>query len=279
MKLWRALEDGLSHYGILDYGRATGGSTTTLEDDNRSEDDEPEDFENATLIVLRDSAGASAAPEGEFSRVTEYDASTTTFTLADTLTAAIASGDRYGVTGNQFHHDELIELLYKGLVQLGDISFEDTSLTTGNDQTEYILPAGLKQYKHLDIYYQGKTGDSNDNKWIKIHDWDVSYTAGGSTALLYLPQLTSARTIRIVYWGQHPVVNDFDDDISEYLHPVLVRASFVERLANRAVQGTQHSVPSQRIGYDKASQEFQEAIRRYPINKHRARARLLLING
>src|SRR3990167_6302277 len=105
MDLWRGLSQGLSHIGLLQYGRATGGSVTTVIDTNRPEEDEPEDFEDGTIIILRDSAGAGAAPEGEFSRVTAYAPGTTTFTTADTLTAAVASGDRYGVTGNLVHHD------------------------------------------------------------------------------------------------------------------------------------------------------------------------------
>lgn len=279
MDLWKGLKDGLSHIGLLTYGRATGGSATTVIDTNRPEEDEPEDFEDGTLIVLRDSAGAGAAPEGEFSRIVSYAPGTNTFTVADTLTAAVASGDRYGVTSNIVHHDEILEMANDALRQLGDVPFMDTSITTAASQTEYTLPVALKEYAPRRISVQGITTDANDNRWIDIDNWDYTFTNAGSTALLILPQLPQDRTVRVMYLGQHPAVNAFSDDISEYIHPVLFRASFVERLANRLVGTTQHSVPSTRIGYDKAIEEFEKALTKYPINKPSKHSRYTSIEG
>src|SRR3990167_11523643 len=104
------LRDSLSHIGILKYGLATGGSTTTVVDTNHEAGEKDSDWKHGTAIILRDSGGAGAAPEGEFSRISAYAPNTSTFTLASTLTASPASGDRYGIARPTFHHEELIEL-------------------------------------------------------------------------------------------------------------------------------------------------------------------------
>src|SRR3990167_3236870 len=74
---------------------ATGGSATSVIDTNIGNRESPRDPNYGfgyTAFVVKDSAGASAAPEGEYQLISAYDESAYTWTTG-TFTAAIASGD------------------------------------------------------------------------------------------------------------------------------------------------------------------------------------------
>lgn len=266
MKLWELLSRALIDYAEMSLSEATGGSTTTVIDTTRSDDEDAEDFENAVIVITRDAGGLSAAPEGELSRVSAYDPSTQTFTLASTLTAAVGAGDTYGVTGTAFNLPLLRQLTNEALKQLGDIPKADTSITTAAEQTEYTLPVVIKNSMPFNVQIQQVDDDANDNRWMDMYGWRVSYTGPNSTALLVFPQQPKyPLNIKIEYLGLHDAVHDFDDYISEYIHPELAAASLIERLANRYVQETFHSVPSGRIGYDKAAETLGIMREKYPI--------------
>src|SRR5688500_61890 len=74
---------------------ATGGSTTTIVDtklaDYLGDSNEDDVLNGGSVIIVKDTA--VAAPEGEFSRISDYDDAGTITT--STLTAAVASGDTY----------------------------------------------------------------------------------------------------------------------------------------------------------------------------------------
>jgi hypothetical protein len=100
------VEGTLRKLGALQVNVATGGTTTTIVDSDLGGSDD--DFNGGTAIIIRDSAGAGAAPENEFSEVTDYATGTGTLTV-NTLTVAPASGDVYGVsTGKDYPHYQVI---------------------------------------------------------------------------------------------------------------------------------------------------------------------------
>lgn len=274
---WQLLRDGLSEFGDLSDGQATGGSTTTIVDTNRDTGEDQTVFDEATAIVTYDAGGAGVAPEGQWSRITGYTPSTNTFALASTLTAAVASGDHYVVSSNLFKHTELIRLMNESLRhrKLGtNVPVTDTSITTDNNKTEYTLPAAIKEKAIRGIYVQGKTTDSDDNRWVRIENWRVTYTAAGSTALLVLPQLPQDRTVHIEYLGVHPAITAYNSPISEYIPPDLAVALFVERLASGLSAKAQHSAAPFRMGWDKAADQLEEAFRRnWPLHKPRRHPR------
>ena len=208
---------------------ATGGTTTTVIDtklaDELGDGNEDDIYNGGTVIVIEDAGGANAAPEGEFSRITDYEASTTTATFSPALTVAPAAGDRVLIAAPDFPLYDVIEIVNDALKNLGEIPVPNTSLTTAESQTEYTLPAVLKGKELLDVLLQTNTDDADDNAYIPVPNWRVMPANPGSTGLLVLPQLTSGRTLKIVYRGIHPRVDTFDADISEYLHPDLVHAA------------------------------------------------------
>ena len=278
---WQLLRDGLSEFGDLLDGLATGGSTTTIGDTGRPSDEDPAQFEGATAIVTYDSAGAGAAPEGEWSRVTSFTSNA--FNLASTLTAAVASGDHYVISSNLFPHTKHIRLMNEALRhrKLGtNVPATDTSITSANNQTEYTLPTAIKEKAIRGIFYQGITTDANDNRWIRIEHWNVTYTAGNATALLILPQLPTGRTVKIEYLGVHPAITAYNSAISEYIPSDLAVALLVERMAAAQSSESQHVARPFTIGYDRAKAELDEALRRnWPLLRPRRHPKMTIVDS
>lgn len=208
---------------------ATGGSTTTAIDtklaDELAEGNEDDIYNGGTLIVIEDAGGAAAAPEGEFSRITDYVASTTTITVSPALTTAPASGDRILIAPPEFPLYDMTEIVNDALKDLGELPFFDTSITTADDQTEYTLPLAVKGARILSVEMQSDTTDANDNQWVPLPWWREGFAAAGSTGTLIIPQYASGYTVRISYKKHHPRVDLFDDYINEYFHPKLVEAA------------------------------------------------------
>lgn len=208
---------------------ATGGTTTTVIDtklaDELGDGNEDDIYNGGTVIVVNDAGGANAAPEGEFSRITDYEASTTTATFSPALTVAPASGDTVIIAPPDFPLYDMIEVVNDALKNLGEIPVPDTSLTTADAQTEYALPIALKGKELLDVLIQTNTDDADNNLFVQIPNWRVMPTNAGSTGILVLPQLASGRTLKIIYRGVHPRVDAYDENISEYLNPDLVHAA------------------------------------------------------
>jgi len=206
---------------------ATGGSTTTIVDtklvDDLGDSNEDDILNRGTAIIVRDAGGAGAAPEGEFSRITDYDDAGTI--TVSTLTAAVASGDTYMNMSPDFPLLDMIEIVNDALVYLGRIPKVYSTLTTAANQTEYTLPVALKGVDLHDIELQGILTDSNDNRYIPIEGWKITPALPGSTALLTIPQFASGYILRIGYPGTHPRVSAYSDYISEYVHPELASAA------------------------------------------------------
>ena len=207
--------------------QATGGSTTTVVDTKLPEllgDSNEDDYlNNWTVIVIKDAAGAGAAPEGEFNRISDYD-DAGTVTVPAALTAAVASGDTYMYASPEFPLYDMTEVVNDALVSLGNVVAYDTSITTADDQTEYTLPVKLKAQKLLGVEIQGITTDANDNRWVPVPGWRAVYAAPGTAGTLIIPQYASGYNIRITYLGLHSRVSAFADYISESIHPELAVA-------------------------------------------------------
>lgn len=270
------LRDGLSEIRDLRYGKAQSGTTTSLTDTTRPPTENAQSFVGGTIIVLRDAGGSGAAPELEFSGISAY--ANGEFTLLDALSSAIGSGDRYGVSTNQFVHEELLELANES-IQRFQIAVMDTSITTVTGQTEYVLPAAIKAESILQIEYQGITTRPNDNQWTPIFTSQVTFTPAGADAVITLPYLPGDRVVRITYLGTHPTINAFDDPIAEVIHRELARASFVERLANRNVEKVKNVARPFTVGYDKAAKNYEDALIRHPIYIPQRRSNLMIVDN
>jgi hypothetical protein len=242
----KLLESVYRELGDLVVSRATGGSTTTVTDTTIADRYDNDEFGSSEIgwgavFLLRDAGGAGAAPEGEFSRISAFNESTAEFTI-DTMTAAVASGDRYGATRGRISLDKMVELCNEGLRDLGLLELVDTTtLDTVSAQTEYACSAAWK-YKVLGVDLQTNINDANDNRWhsLPYGYWDYIPAAGGSAGLIVLKdQPTESRDIRVWYLAQHPELNDYDDTVDEQVNPQLAKWACVSSAARHLVNETQ----------------------------------------
>jgi len=166
---------------ILRVSTATGGGATSVVDTKRTESIDA--FNGGTVWIITDAAGASAAPEGEWARVSDWALVGTTATIAE-LTAAVAAGDTYGIATGSFPLDMLISGINDQLVRHKVVRYDRTSLDVVSGQSEYTLPAGIRADNLLGVYLESDS-DSNDSKPTPL-SFEVQTAAAGSTHLLVL---------------------------------------------------------------------------------------------
>ena len=229
-KLWNLIRDAYQELGQLQVAKATGGSTSTVVDTKLVNTGKDDDWKDGSVIVLEDADGASAAPEGEFARVSAYVDSTGTLTI-DTLSEAVSPGDVYGLVSAYFPLQQMVELANLALKSLGDLVMVDTStLDTAINQTEYAASVAWKRRRPIRVDIQTQTGDADDNRWHTLYDWEFVPSAAGTTGLIvFKQQPTASRDLRIWYEDTHPRVSVYDDVIQETIHPSLAIAALVEK--------------------------------------------------
>lgn len=215
----------------------TDGSVTTAIDGNRQYMADPPDADRNKNDYLAVVSAGGAAPEGEWSLITTYNDGTFTYTI-NTLTAALAAGDEVMILKqSQFKLLDVIRAINNGFQTIGDIPYIDkTSLDTASEQTEYEYPVTLKRNPPVAIYVQGETGDSNDNEPEQV-PFRYEPALGGSTGLLYLPQLTAGRDIYLCVNTVHPDLTDYDDVLYEGLNKKLVVEAAIVNLLMRVNSG------------------------------------------
>ena len=199
--------------GIVVEGVATSaGTTTTTYDITDLRDHYMDDyFNHGILWILYNAedggrpAGILSAPQGEWARVTGFKKSTGCLTHT-ALTTGTALLDRYAVMIPEYTKDNLVSNIN---AVLGDIPVEfhdDTTITTASGTTEYTLPTKLLD-QNFEIWIN--TNDTtNDNYWIKMHDWYVEEEATGTAKkLIFRTQPPEPYHIRIRYWRPHVALN------------------------------------------------------------------------
>lgn len=223
---------------------ATGGSTTTIVDDQVTRTVEgvsKNDYRGGAVFVIRDSAGAGAAPEGQFSRCTAFAASTGTFTI-DSLTSGVDAGDTYGYCSGYYPLKTTIELTTGALQELGDVECVDTTtLDTDGSDTEYSAPVAMKR-KIFRVDIQTITTNSDDNQWLQVHGWEYVPAAGGSAGkIIFSSYPWDSRDIRVWYMGPHPALTTYSSVINERIDPQLAITSLVVKALewqNSRMQGS-----------------------------------------
>lgn len=258
---------------------ATGGSNTTIVDSALGGNDD--DWNNGFAVIIRDSAGASAAPEGEFKVITDYTASSGTITVAAfSGSSAPASGDTYGISSPEFPTYQMVQAVNEALRSMGPMPLVDTtSLDTAAQQTEYTYALAWKRNPPRSVWIQGKTGDANDNKWKEIKGWHYIPAAAGSTGLLVFDkQWLISRDIRVIYDGIHPVVNAYSDKINELIDEELIIAETIYQALLWA-NGRDGYTDRGRIGQlNQAAANRDLARARAPIWKPKRRRKVLSVH-
>ncbi len=198
--------------GVVRVSTTTGGSATTLVDTKRIEKDDT--FKGGTVWLITDADGASAAPEGEYSRISAWDLDTWTATVA-TMTA-IASGDTYAIAAARYPLDLLISAINNELIKHEIPRYDRTSLDIVTGQSEYTLPTGIRGENIISVYEETDT-DSNDSKPVPLN-FDVQEAATGSQHLLVIKsrKVTAGNDIMLEYMARLSplyLATDVIDDI------------------------------------------------------------------
>lgn len=274
MQLSNIVQDVFASLGLGKMYKLTGGSTTTSIDTT-----ETAGTDEGTIIIVTDAGGLGAAPEGEFARITGFASGTSTWTH-DTLTVAPAAGDYAMVCNNDVPLFDMIECVNRGLEKLGYFDLVDTTtLDTASSQTEYAAAVAWKYNKPSQIDIQTNTGDSNDNRWKAITDWEYVPAGANSTGLLILgEQPTASRDLRIWYRGLHPRVSTFSAYIREEIAPELIRQATLLECLNLILSQTGRGVDPQVIqDRNSAAVEFERAKAMFPIRHLPTHSKLLIV--
>ncbi len=202
--------------------QATGGSATTIVDANTQYTSD-DSLVGGTAMVVRDAGGASASPEGKFARITDFVASSKTFTI-DTVTDAIAAGDSILLATPRIRLAQMIQAVNDGLANLGTISLVDTSITLAAGTYEYSLPVSLKIKQLIDVLaYDG-------SMYISIKGLMRNFpSAPGAVGVLQFSQIPYSNTLKIVYEGSHPVLSAYSDKVSETIQEELAVAAAIDK--------------------------------------------------
>jgi hypothetical protein len=202
--------------GVVAEGVATGGSTTTIAD--TVERTEADDFWNGgSAWILYDAAGAGAAPEGEYSFVSDFANSGGVVTLRSTLTAAVASGDRYAIAGLRYPLHLLIQKINEVLRTIPIQKDDITTITIAALQTEYSLPADVWALK--EVWIQTNVDDTNDTQPQKLYDYHVQKSATGTANKLVLDrQFAAGDILKLVYLTDHATLRVATDKLDDSIH-------------------------------------------------------------
>ena len=213
--------------GIVSEGTATGGSETTIEDSTlRTEADDY--WNSGSAWILRDEAGDSDAPEGEYARVTNFENTGGVLTTS-AFTVSAAEGDKYAVAKKTYPLETLARCVNQALQDLGTIPITDTdTIDTAANQTEYTMPIAA----NLDlrqVWYQ-TNDDADDNRWMLLYNWEVQREDTGTADELIFPyQLPSGHDVKLVYGAAHPELHLYSSILNEGVPVTMVVYSAVAR--------------------------------------------------
>lgn len=250
--------------------KVTGGSATSVINtawagiEEALYEDNDDALINGTVVVAEDAGGLGASPEGRFGRITAYDAASSTLTI-ETVTDAIALNDKVIVASPLIPVEDMIELANLSLLYLGDFDLIDTSLSFSNNQTEYTMPAVIRQ-KPLGVQVQTQQS-ANNNLWKNISNFSVRPATAGANWTLIVPQGSIGYAMSIKYRILHPKLTAYDSDILEVIHPELAKASLVAHayqwINNRLGGNNEYLVARENTAW----QELEIARIKFPIEK------------
>jgi len=127
--------------GGVRVGTATGGSTTTLIDTNRTEP--AEYWLDGTLFLL------SGTYSGVASRISAY--SENTITVPSTVGGAIVAGVQYAVAPPKYSFDQMQVALQRAIDEMGEAVTYDATLVVLASTHVYTLPTGVSGVKRVEV--------------------------------------------------------------------------------------------------------------------------------
>lgn len=180
------------------------GSATTIVDSTRTE---VVDYWNGGTLWI-----TSGTHAGKSRKITDWDLSTTTFTIPTTTTAA-GSGVNYSVIAPDWPRDKLIEFVNNALRRIGAVPDVNTSLTSVAGQRAYALPAGVYNVRRVEI---ARELSDTPYDYAPSYGWReldgyIEFDPGAEPA-------ASGYILRLHYHAPHAVLSADTDTISDYIH-------------------------------------------------------------
>jgi hypothetical protein len=213
--VWKCLVE----LGTARSGTATGGSTTTLIDTVNFKNIDEDYFNDGSVFVLKDSAGASAAPEKEFSLVTNFVNDTQTATFSPALTAAIAAGDTYGIAVRRYPLYLLIQKINNALYLEGHIPVEDESISTVSEQLEYDLPANIAAQDLRQVFVSTNSATDAKEYYRPVVNWEIAYATSGASELRLQSPYATGEQFLLKYVTPHAELRVASDALNPVIHP------------------------------------------------------------
>jgi len=223
--LSNALQRAYTKLGMMNVGIATGGSITSAIVGAKANDGDKDNvWRNGVLFVIRSTDGA--APEGQYRRISAYAASSGTFTI-DTAVSDVDTGDIVGWADDTYPFMLLVEIANQ-VIKTIKIGLTYTDIVTAANQTEYSLPVTVKRQPPSRVDIQTSNSSPNNNQWEEIYGFEYVPATAGTPAKLILPyQPNAGFSLRVWYDGDHPVLNSYDDIISETIDEELFASMIV----------------------------------------------------
>jgi hypothetical protein len=201
--------------GVTAEGVATGGSTTTIAD--TVERLEANDFWNGgTAWITYDAGGLGAAPQGEYSFISDFATTGGIITLRSTLLTAVASGDRYAVSGLRYPLQLLIQKVNEVLRTIPLAKDDLSTITIEANRTEYSLPTDVWELRQVAVQ---NNDTANDTQPERLYDWHVQKSATGTANVLVLGRQFAVDTIlRLSYLTDHQTLRVNSDKLDDSIH-------------------------------------------------------------
>ena len=266
--LSQCLQETAQRLDVWNMSKVDATSTTTTVVDSKQQGKWSNNlWKDGALFIVNDAGGASAAPEGEFNRISLFNNATFTFTVDTAFTAAPASGDTYGFIDDTFPLLQLIEFVNTGLRSLDMLDLTDiTTITIAAEKKEYAGAVAWKRSKPW-LIERATSTDTNAYGWKEINDWDYDTSAAGSTPLILFKQQynTTNSTVKVHYRDLHPTIRTFSDKIREEVHPELAVAATVAKAVEWYVGTQSRQDPIGNQWLEDVRNEYDRALVRHKV--------------
>lgn len=224
--LYNLIVDLVGDLGQSETFLATGGTVSTIINTKIGERPKtPKDNYaiDGFAIITRDAGLASAAPEGQFQRISAYDSGSYTYTVDTVFTVAPAAGDEIMIVSSKIPIREMISRINSVLRRM-TITLPNVTLTTVAGQQLYNLPVGAKTERPRKVEIQTTAGD-NDTYEERFDYEYITSTPGAVGGLRFSGLILGGMTIRIQFDDSVAPLTAYNSVVSETIPQDLVVAN------------------------------------------------------
>lgn len=253
MKAGELLRKTYDYLGQTNHSTVTTSGTTTITDSGIIDVYPDGAWDNGAFFAV--SVAADAAPEGQFARISTFDGALGQFVLTDALTTAIPAAAKYAFASSLYPVVAIFNLMTQALRRCGDLPYRTTLAVTSGD-AEYDLPVALKKRRLAMVEWL----DSGEDVYVPYFDWKVRTGAAGAVGKILFPNGVPTGTAYLTYFGEHPDVDSYDDEIHESLDSELLITSMAMSALEWQIGRTQGAEDYVKNEYNKATDKFRERM-------------------